>query len=431
MEMIAFFLDNRNLKHVDFSNTSLGNPGSGATEYMTVLVAKELHLRNKNITLFVTSPGSFPSGLKVTVVENIYEAISYASKFYYLIVIRAHIFKFQDILNAIRLERELRVVIWAHLTPSQTALNLISKITQIKAIVCLENNQRLRITDTLATNKLFTIPYGITGNIKTVETSKNSNVVVYIGALVPQKGFHLLADAWPKVRKSVPDAQLYVIGSGNLYSSTNQLGRLGLASNDYEERIFRKLKRNDSSVHFIGNSNVATRDKILDICKLGVVNPSGQTETFCLSAIEFQQRGIPVIGGRRFGLLDTIKHGKTGFLILSSSNLDKAIIKLLNNLELNKKFGYQAQKSAFDKYESKGVINQWLNLFDVIKDGSNSIINPQSKKLHINSLQGILVILNKYLVKISHGKWPTLVTMWFLIKKMFKLLFGPNRFWLK
>jgi hypothetical protein len=114
-----------------------------------------------------------------------------------------------------------------------------------------------------------------------------------------------------------------------------------------------------------------------------------------------------------------------------TANLEKAIIKLLNNLELNKKFGYQAQKSAFDKYESKGVINQWLNLFDVIKDGSNSIINPQSKKLHINSLQGILVILNKYLVKISHGKWPTLVTMWFLIKKMFKLLFGPNRFWLK
>lgn len=61
------------------------------------------------------------------------------------------------------------------------------------------------------------------------------NIVTYIGSIVPSKSFHWLAKAWPNVLKRVPDAQLYVIGSGNLYNKDAKLGKYGVASKEYEQ----------------------------------------------------------------------------------------------------------------------------------------------------------------------------------------------------
>ena len=59
--------------------------------------------------------------------------------------------------------------------------------------------------------------------------SARKNHVVYIGSIVPLKGLHLLTKAWSSVLKEVPDAQLYIIGSGNLYNQNEKLGKYGIA----------------------------------------------------------------------------------------------------------------------------------------------------------------------------------------------------------
>lgn len=412
MDSIAFFLDNSALSEVDFSHPLLGNPGAGATEYMTVLIASELSEKSANVTLLTTTDGNFPTGLKIKKVSDIGEAIRYAATEKKILVIRAFISGFKSTLKIIESHDNLKVVIWAHLTPNEDSLKYIANTPQVKAVICLENNQRVRMGDSLANSKLLTIPYGITGNTEIVNVADNSNSIAYIGALVPQKGFHFLADAWPAITKAIPDAKLYVFGSGRLYDSRIEMGSRGIATREYEARIFQNLSHDETNIEFLGNANSELRNLILDKCKLGIVNPSAQTETFCLSAVEFQQRGIPVIGGRKYGLLDTVDHRKTGLLVLRPSRIHKSIIKLMKQNSRLSKYGARARQSVSIKYNLTQTVERWYNLFEALSMNSNTSISRETKRMRIRSLQAIFVISNRRLVSLSHGKWPTGIAAW-------------------
>jgi glycosyltransferase involved in cell wall biosynthesis len=418
MDSVAFFLDNTRIKEVDFSRPLNGNPGAGATEFMTVVIASELCKKSINVTLLTTSEGNFPEGLKVKKVSNIEEAIQYSANEKLTLVIRSFISNFDSILERIEIHNELKVIVWAHLTPTEDSLNYIAKIPQVKAVVCMENNQRVRLGDSLAHDKLLTIPYGITGNTEIVDVSNNANTVVFIGALWPQKGFHLLADAWPKITKAIPDAKLYVFGSGRLYDSQIEMGSKGIATRDYEARIFQVLDRENHSVEFLGNANSDIRNAILNKCRLGIVNPSGQTETFCLSAIEFQQRGIPVIGARKYGLLDTVNHRRTGILVYKPSSLHRSVIRLLKNNSRIGKYGSRAQQFVFDKYDLSDVVDRWHNLFETLSENSRTSLGSESKKMRIRSAQALFVIVNRLFVSLSLGKWPTGISAWNSLKNL-------------
>lgn len=418
MDSIAFFLDNSALSEVDFSHPLLGNPGAGATEYMTVLIASELSAKSANVTLLTTSDGIFPTGLKIKKVSDIGEAIRYAANEQMILVIRAYISGFKLILNTIENHDKLRVVIWAHLTPNEDSLKYIADTAQVKAVICLENNQRVRLGDSLAYSKLLTIPYGITGNTEIVNVASNSNSIAYIGALVPQKGFHFLADAWPSITKAIPDAKLYVFGSGRLYDSRIEMGSHGIATREYEARIFRNISHHNTSIEFLGNADSDLRNQILDKCKLGIVNPSAETETFCLSAVEFQQRGIPVVGGRKYGLLDTVDHRKTGLLVLRPSRIHKSIIKLMKNSSRLSNYGIQARHSVSAKYDLTQAVERWYNLFEALSINSSTSISPETKRMRIRSMQGLFVIFNRKIVILSQGKWPTGIVAWEKIKNI-------------
>jgi glycosyltransferase involved in cell wall biosynthesis len=417
VDAVAFFLDNSALQQVDFSRPLDGNPGAGATEFMTVLVASELSKKSVDVTLLTTATGLFPSELKVKKVKDIHEAILYSATNQKILTIRAYLSDFEKILERIKAYRELDVLIWAHLTPNQSSLKSIAKIPQIKAVICLENNQRVRMGDSLAHRKLLTIPYGITGNTQLVSVSKNPNTIVFVGALVPQKGFHLLADAWPKIEKAIPDAKLYVFGSGRLYDSRIDLGPNEIATKDYENRIFRKLNKDSHNVEFLGNGDPVLRNSILDKCKLGIVNPSAQTETFCLSAVEFEQRGIPVVGGRKYGLLDTVKHKKTGYLVSNPSNLHKHIVRLLRNTSRIETLGHEAQRFVFEKFSLSTVIDRWYNVFEAFSEGSTVAVARETKQMRIRSAQALFVFVNRPFVVLTQGHWPSGVSVWEAVKK--------------
>jgi hypothetical protein len=202
-----------------------------------------------------------------------------------------------------------------------------------------------------------------------------------------------------------------------LYGDNYVLGEKGIASQEYEDRIFKNLDKDDASVTFFGKADSSIKSKILDTCKVGIVNPTGLTETFCLSAVEFQQRGIPVIGGRKFGLLDTVKHGKTGTLILHPSSLSRTIVKHLTKDRYNQKLGSQARVFVLQSYPLQLFLDRWQNVFQDLTTHDSPPIRLEGDRMKVRSMQGLLCIFNRYLVRISGGKWPTLVTIWENMKK--------------
>ena len=71
-------------------------------------------------------------------------------------------------------------------------------------------------------------------------------------------------------------------------------------------------------------------EQILREVKAGVVNPIGTTETFCLSALDYGEQGVPVVCGKYGGLIDVVG-SKYGYTTYTNRGLRKTIRKELKS----------------------------------------------------------------------------------------------------
>lgn len=140
--------------------------------------------------------------------------------------------------------------------------------------------------------------------------------------------------------KKIPTAHLFVVGSAALYGRKTKLGKHSLAQEPYETLILNMLKREDidlKSVTFCVVLNEYDKRRIIQKTQVGIMNPSGRTETFGLSSTDFQQQNVPVVIRMKNGLLDTFEPNITGLGFYTPIFLHKKIIKLFNNPDLRNK----------------------------------------------------------------------------------------------
>jgi glycosyltransferase involved in cell wall biosynthesis len=125
------------------------------------------------------------------------------------------------------------------------------------------------------------------GQARSLEQACAATDLAYVGALTPFKGFDRLARLWPVIARRCPDARLRVFGGGDLYG-----GRAGgSALSPYELHCREVLQRGGFAerVQFEGSCGLE-RYQRFDQVAVGVVNPSGRDETFCLAAAEFSAK---------------------------------------------------------------------------------------------------------------------------------------------
>ena len=81
MKKIGFYLFNRDIINVDFRFPLDGNPGVGGSEYLIVLTAWQLSVRDNglDVTLYIDKEGIFPDGLKTIQATGIEDALAKAS----------------------------------------------------------------------------------------------------------------------------------------------------------------------------------------------------------------------------------------------------------------------------------------------------------------------------------------------------------------
>jgi glycosyltransferase involved in cell wall biosynthesis len=414
---VNFYIDNINLDGFDFSNVDMGNPGVGGTEFVTIKIAKLLGERIKDIV--IQSPGKIqtPSNVRFERVENVEEAIKLSAMRKEILVLRMFMINYEQIVEMIKQNPNSKIMFWLHLTPTQKIISDLGRLNQVKAFVCVGNNQRIRLIDYEKQQKLVTIPHPLDRQENFLKAT-NSIAVCYLGALVPQKGFHQLADIWPQISLKNPLAKLYVVGSSSLYGVKERLGKYSIAEARYEKRVFKTLSPQDKSVVFLGNLNYEERVKIFKKCSIGVVNPSGATETFCLSAMELQQHGLPVVSANKFGLKDSIVNNKTGILVRNNKQLKLAIEKLLADSVLREQMSLTARSHVESKYEITKIVELWLELLKNVSSNQKIDFPPDLISIRFDGLQAYLGILNRIPRIIFKSKWPMLIELYAQIRKI-------------
>lgn len=396
---VAFYFDNSRISQVDCRDIESGNPGIGGTEYLFLLISTLLTKSNNDIdiTVFNTSKGCVPECLEVQIFNSINDAYVYAdSNDYDYFVFRPQFGEsFEKELKSSYFHGKTKLIPWCHNFLTYKQLSLYSKSDMIARIICVGREQMDLYMDLPAYKKsdyiynCFDIDEDTIAAVRNNSFSERKNIVTYIGSIVPAKGFHILAKAWPEIEKSVPDAQLYVIGSGQLYDRDAVMGSFNIAENTYESMFMRYLTNGEKikdNVHFMGIMG-KEKESILLKTKVGVPNPSGNTETFGLTALEFQSNGAKVITKKCTGYMDTVFNGN---LYSDEKNIAKLIINALKSKDLDYESFVKKKDALFSK---DMVIKQWEKLFKdgyVLEPADRSFSKLPNKEFRLKWLKYIL-----------------------------------------
>jgi len=363
---VAFYLDNKGCLGVDFSKPQLGNPGVGGTEYMFSAISYLLSKKKEyEVLFFTTIENVFSYNIKNIIVKSFNDAIIISEKenVDYLVIRTTNKKETYEIIN----NANIKVIVWGHNFAKFKELNWIANCKNVYRYVCVGKNQ-LSLLDGHKVYKKSTYIYNCLFNdIYNVDTKNKKKSICYVGSIIKTKGFDVCCRIWRKLYNLGYDIDLNVIGSGSLYNKNVKLGKYGIAKEDFENEFMKYLVDDNnnliSNVHLFGTLGHDRKVDVINSSYIGIPNPSGETETFGISAVEFESLGVPVVTKNACGFRDTVKNGNTGFLCKDEDEMVDKCIELLNNNKLYEKM----HKNGIDYsriFNSEDTIQRWDDLFN-------------------------------------------------------------------
>ncbi len=425
---VGFYCQNQGYPKVDTRFPERGNPGLGGTQFAEIATAYYLNKyypEQLEILLLANLVDLLPPSLKVChAVDVVDAAVKSEQERCDIFVVRTK--QLNHELSKTLSKINIKTIVRSDNFPDFDTLNLIADCSQIKGHVCVgqEELDLYRDHKSFAKSTRIFYPFNVENYVPINDISKQGNTVVYLGSIVYKKGFHLLARVWPYILKKKPDAKLIVIGSGQLYNRYQKLGQWGVAEENYEANYISPFLSDENgnineSVHFAGVLGEEKRE-ILQHADVGVVNPSGLSETFCISGVEIQACGTPVVSAAKWGLLDTIVHGETGLLGKSDRELIRNILYLLDNPQVGKQFGKNGINFVKEKFDHRLIAEQWLELFIDIHNNKSPQPQPMKQNYFYNGkfLRESMRIVKKHFPSLRNI--PALIEFKPLLKRFIK-----------
>ncbi len=414
--------------------TKLGNPGVGAAAFMHVCIPYFIQkYADKTYTpvIIAANTEKLPPEIESFQADTVTQAASKAKEIgcdYF--VFRPRQNEEDNILDHID-KIKMPSIGDSQLTPLTPHMRKMVKSKYFKSLVCIGREQYDFLMDTPLKPKLSYIDNGVHVescwlDCDTKDITKDPNLVVYMGALVPVKSFHVLAEAWPKVLKRCPEAKLSVIGSVKMYGDNLSVGPLGVADENYErQHIIPHLCDKEGNLHpsvtFHGQMGREKYD-LLRRASIGIANPTGRTETCCVSAVEMSACKTAIVSGAYYALLDTVLHKETGLLGRGIDQLVDNICQCIENPDLAKTLGENGFERAMQQYDFEPVTHRWVELFEALKHNKQPRPIGRLKNIfyHFKCLRIANTILQSTIGRLIY--WPSVYEAQTLVYKVLKSL---------
>lgn len=211
---------------------------------------------------------------------------------------------------------------------------------------------------------------------------RRSREVLYVGRVSPEKGVHVLAEAFPAILRAYPDARLTVVGPSGLLplgclsplaadpvvASLREFYGGGLfeqlrnqvlhAKVGYLDAVMSRLApRVRSRVRIIGATDY---DQLPDVYRrAGVLAaPSLVQEPFGLPVVEALACGLPVVASRAGGMGELVDDRVTGRLVErgDANGLAHAICDLFSDSERLTRMSVAAREAAESRFGWDGSV---------------------------------------------------------------------------
>lgn len=208
--------------------------------------------------------------------------------------------------------------------------------------------------------KVVVVPEGVNVNVlDNIPQKQVSPVVAYVGRLKRNKLPDHALRAFSLIKKTIPDARMWIIGDGYMRKKLEQ--------------------KSNSSITFYGHVSEDLKYKLMGQAHLVLV--PGVHEGWGLVVTESNAVGTPTIAYDVPGLKDSIKDGKTGILVKENSpeGMAQSAISLLrdplrlaelssNALDYSRQFSWDNAANVFDR-----IIQETYNEYHTSIDNHSSI----------------------------------------------------------
>lgn len=419
---IGIWFPNRLIEELDYSRPEVDNPGISGTGIEIALLISMFpnHSKRHELIQFTEVKSKIHSCTNI-ILKDVYSAVEKASELSIdcFITVAVNDSKLFQTINTFK----LKTIFWGHnYYYYDMCINIVENEYIIANVFCGRQVYDRYIDHEIIEKSTFI--YNMLGEAKTKRESmlkmvtKNPNIT-YIGAIIPSKGFHVLAQQWQKILDRFPDATLNVVGSGNLYGGKSNLGVLGLAQSNYENTFNKYITdSNGKLIKSVILHGIVAQDKKTEIISnttVGIINPTGRTENCPVSAIDFQSHGVPVVTKYVNGSVDILLNNKTGIFYLFEKNLHKKIFKLITNRSKNDTYGKEAIHFFKNTFSTEVVLPRWEILFDELESKSTlEFIKPNSH--FFNNFKFLRMVIRVIRFKLKIRVFPSLIQIETIIK---------------
>ena len=186
--------------------------------------------------------------------------------------------------------------------------------------------------------------------------ARETDVILFVGRLIDWKGVNILVSSMKKVRDTVRNARLVIVGDGpERKSLADRVKELGL----------------EDSVTFTGQvSGMELKDYYsrASVFVLPSITVNNQTEGLGVVLLEAMASGVPVIGSNTGGIPDIIEDGVNGLLVQPGDPkaLADAIIRIFEDRDLADRFREAGIKTVSERFSWDRIGDQFTMVYQEV-----------------------------------------------------------------
>ena len=184
---------------------------------------------------------------------------------------------------------------------------------------------------------------------------KGPFTVGFLGRVAPEKGLHVLAEAYRLLRKELPEARLEVAG----YMAADCKPYLG--------QVQKHLNDAGLGNEFRYHGVIDRADKIAFLRKLDVMSlPATYDEPKGVSLLEAMACGVPLVQPRRGAFTEIVENTGGGLLVQPDdpASLAEGILKIARNKDLATELGANGFRGVREHYSAAHMADRLLEAYE-------------------------------------------------------------------
>jgi glycosyltransferase involved in cell wall biosynthesis len=222
-------------------------------------------------------------------------------------------------------------------------------------------------------DKLSVVPLGIKvgdfAEAKDAEEAEDAEAftIGFLGRIAPEKGLHLLADAFVRLRQKTAPAKLRLEAAGYLAA----------ANKPYLDGVQRSLEREGVANDFVYHGEVDRSGKVRFLKSLDVLSmPATYDEPKGFPLLEAMACGVPVVQPRRGAFVEIVERTGGGLLVApdDAGSLAEGLHKIWNDRALRARLGQQGLEGVRRHYTSEASAERLIAVFSELTQPVRKVV---------------------------------------------------------